>query len=114
MQMANHKKWSIGPFEVAKSVGKNSGQKFKVYIGKVMPLISFGKPKKKIVQIKKSCFVNATKCKPSIASKVTIANYMTVPVANTSTMRKSVKHGTKLTVTVANGSVNQLSVTGKA
>lgn len=110
---SNQKSWKLDSFEVAKSVGTNTGSKFKVYISKIMPLITFGKAKTKIIPLNKNCLVNDIKCKPSVAARVTTANYIVVPISNSTKFWKGISHGTKLNVNVSNGSVDQLLITGQ-
>ena len=78
-----------------------------------MPLIAFGKPKTKVVPLNKGCLVNDIKCKPSVATRVTTANYMKVPVSKSTKFWKGIKHGTQLIVNVANNSIDQLLITGQ-
>lgn len=111
--MSNRAKWFLNKEEVGKSCGTNSGKTFKVYIAKILPLVTFGKPKTKDVTLKSSCFVNASKCRPSISSKVKTKNYIDVAVSSTASI-DSASHGTKLKISVRDGTVNYLSVEGKA
>ena len=110
--MSNTTKWSLNTSEVGKSCGANSGDTFKVYVAKVLPLVSFAKPKVKTVAIKKTCFINAAKCKPSVSTKVKTRNYINIP-KSTNTKIKSAKHGTKLNISVLNKNIDRMYVDGK-
>jgi hypothetical protein len=110
MNMANTESWSLGTVEYGKAVGAASGSKIKVYMGKVLPLVSFGKPKKKLVALNSGCFLNDSGCKPQISAQVRTVNYITVP-ANDQIDTSKIKHGTKLRIEVRNKSVDQLTVT---
>lgn len=108
--MANTESWSLGTVETGKSVGTGSGSKMKVYMGKVLPLIPFGKPKQKMVPISSSCLINDSGCKPQVSAQVRTVNYITVPT-NGRIDASKVKHGTSLRIEVRNNSVDQLTVT---
>lgn len=104
--------WKLGNEEIGKSCGKLSlrDKNAKVYLPKAMPLISFGKPKKKSVPVKKSCFSNAKKCSPSVSRKIKSKNYIDIPVASRAWVRA--KHGTKLKIAVKHNDIDQMSVKG--
>lgn len=113
--MINQKSWSLGTNEIGKACGANVGKIYKVYIAKIIPLVKFGKPKSKTIALSKNCYVNASDCKPSIASKVKTVNYIKVPLsANCSIKpRAKTKHGVALKINVNHNSPDQLSVLGK-
>ena len=102
-------KWSLGTIETGKVVA-SSGNKLKIWMGKAMPFIKFGKPKTKLVALNKSCLINDSKCKPNISSQVHTVNYMTVPSSARISSEK-VKRGTPVKIEVRNHSVDQLTVT---
>ena len=111
--MGNISKWSLSTTEIGKSVGENSGKTYKVYIAKILPLIKFGQPKSKLAVISKNCFINASTCKISLASKIKSVNYILVSTANASKLPESVSHGTKLRISSINKNVDKLNVASK-
>ena len=111
--MGNTTKWALDTTETGKSCGPNEGNTFKVYVAKVLPLVSFAKPKVKTVAIRKTCYINAPKCKPSISAKVKTRNYLTLPLSTNANI-DCAKHGTKLKITVQNKNVDKMYVEGKA
>ena len=59
-----------------KPYGSSAGD-LKVYIPSLMPLISSGIPKISPVSLNKSCYCNASDCKPSVSSSISTQNYVT-------------------------------------
>ena len=109
--MKTLKSWKLNRNEVALSCGKNSGTSIKVYSARIIPLVKFGKPKEKTVAINKTCFINASKCKPSLSSKVTVRNYLIYPVSGDVSL-STIKHKTKLTLRVpSETNVDDITVT---
>ena len=106
--------WSLGNEEVGKACAKitRRSKTAKVYLPKAMPLVKSGKPKKKSKPIKKSCFSNAKKCKPSVASKVRTKNYIDIPIATDTRFKAS--SGKKLKINVKHNDIDQLTVGGRA
>lgn len=111
--MGNTRKWSLNTSETGKACGLNNGDTFKVYVAKILPLVSFAKPKEKTVAIRKTCFINADKCKPSISTKVKTRNYLNIPLSTNANI-DCVKHGTKLKLTVQNKNIDKIYVEGIA
>lgn len=111
--MGNTSKWSISLTETGKSCGQNEGNTFKVYIAKVLPLVSFADPIIKTVAIKPTCFCNSEKCKPSISSNVKTRNYVEVSKSSTANI-DSASHGTKLKISVQNSNIDKMYVEGHA
>ena len=87
--MSNLKKWSLNNIETGKSCGSNSKQIFNVYVPKVLPLVSFSKPKNEVVALNKSCFINDQSCKPSVSSTVSIKNYIEMYLSSNSKLSLS-------------------------
>ena len=112
--MSNVEKWNINTSEVGKLIGEYSykSQTFKVYIAKLIPLISFGKAKSKNVVINKGCFLNASKCKPSMASQIKSVNYISIPRASNTSFPTKMSHGAKVTVKIPNHNIDNMSITG--
>lgn len=73
--MANIEEWSMGNSETGVIVG-NRGSKVLVWCGKVLPLIKRANAKSKGISIKKTCYINDKT--PTVAKKVTTANYIAV------------------------------------
>lgn len=116
--MKTLKSWKLNRDEVAISCGDNVGTIFKVYCAKILPLIKFDKPKETTVAISKSCFINSSKCKPSLSSKVTVRNYLVYPLSSYNTIlatkRYPITHGTKLVLSIkSETNVDNISVRKK-
>lgn len=113
--MSNQQKWSLDSLEIGKSCGINIGKVYKVYVAKILPLVTFGKPKSKIVALSKNCFINANDCKPSISTKVKIINYIKIPLSASATLKSStkIKHGTSLKISVKHSNPDELTVLSK-
>ena len=60
----------------AKPYGTSKGS-LKVYIPSLMPNITMGLPKSTPVALNKSCYCNASECKPSVSSQLNTQNYVT-------------------------------------
>lgn len=108
--MINAKNWHLNETEYGKVCGGGTSNKLKVWVPKILPFISFSKPKSKVVPINKSCIINDSKCKPIIASSVKTVNYITIPhddVVNGSL----VEFGTRVVIKVKNNSPDQLTIT---
>ena len=56
--------------------GLTSGS-LRVYLPDLMPDIAMGTPRITPISLNKSCYCNATDCKPAIASKIDTQNYVT-------------------------------------
>ena len=109
--MSNLSSWKLGTSETGKSCGynKKSRGKFRVYIAKIMPLIGFGSPSSKSISLNKSCFCNASACKPTVSSNVKSQNYIDVPLAGNANI-SSVSSGTTLKVEILSGNVDRMYV----
>ena len=103
------KNWELNSDEVGKSCGKNEGSTFKVWIAKILPLISFKEPDEKRVLLSKSCFCNSKP--PSTSSSVLTKNYIDIPLSEICTL-KSAKHGDKLNINVKQHRVDSMNVVG--
>ena len=101
--------WHISDDDIGIVTGF-SGSKLKVYIGKVFPLLSCGKPKSKLVTLDKTCMINDKKCKPKVSAKVRSVNYITIPT-DSSINAKLVKYGTKVRLKSRNDNVDTLCAT---
>lgn len=118
--MGNLKQWSLNNIETGKSCGSNSRQVFNVYVPKVLPLVSFEKPKQETVALNKSCFINDETCKPSVSSTVTIRNYIEMYLSSNSKISTKsladlpVKHGTELKIEIQNKNVDKMFVISTA
>lgn len=111
--MANSSKWSLSLTEIGKSVGENDGNEFKVWLPKILPLVPFGKAKASAMVLNKSCYLNSDGCKPSIATKVRILNYIKIPVNRINSLKGKVAHGEGLSINVQNKNIEHMTVTGK-
>lgn len=105
-------KWEVKAHEKGRACGANSSGDVKAHVPAIMPLISYGKPKKKTKPIKKKCFVNAKKCKPRMGTKVKTRNYLEIKRSHTAKKTK-LKHGTKIDIDVRNKDVDNMVVAGK-
>lgn len=118
--MSNLKKWSLNNIETGKSCGSNSKQIFNVYVPKVLPLVSFSKPKNEVVALNKSCFINDQSCKPSVSSTVSIKNYIEMYLSSNSKLSLSslaespIKHGSELKIEIQNKNVDKMFVISTA
>ena len=110
--MSNLTSWKLGTTEIGKSCGSNSGSKFRVYIAKILPLISFGSPSAKSVTLNKGCFCNANACKPSISSNVSTRNYIEIPLAD-NTHIHSATNGKLLKIEVLSGNIDKMYIVSK-
>lgn len=110
--MSNTEKWNVNVSEIGKLVGDHTykSQTFKMYIAKLIPLVTFGKAKSKNVAINKGCFLNASTCKPSMSSQVKSVNYILVPRASNGSFPMKMKHGTKVTVNIPNSNIDNMSI----
>lgn len=102
--MANIEEWSMGNVEAGIIVG-NRGSKVLVYCGKVLPLIKRARAKGKGISIKKTCFINDKM--PTVAKKVTTANY--IEVSKRGTLRNRAR-GRAVSLEVQNGDPHKMVV----
>lgn len=118
--MGNLKNWSLNNTETGKSCGTNSKQIFNVYVPKVLPLISFEKPKTESVALNKSCFINDQSCKPSVSATVTTRNYIEMYLSSNSKLslaslaESPIKHGAELKIEIQNSNVDKMFVISTA
>ena len=103
--MSNLKSWSLGTVEYGKYLS-SAGTKVRVWVGKVMPLMKMGKPKTVRVGLNKGCLINDTKCKPTVSSTITSANYITIPTSSGEGLTG--EYGKTVKIEVRNHSVDQL------
>ena len=80
---SNIKPWSLGKTEIAYSMEKNrqtygrtEDPEWKLYVPKIMPLITKGDPKETTFSLRSSIFVNEASCKPVIQTSVKVRNYI--------------------------------------
>lgn len=102
--------WNIGTHEVGKVVEPSKDYakaKLKVWIGKIMPLIKFGKAKQKTVAIKATCYINDKECKPTPAKSVKTANFIEVSKSGSGAYSK---RGAKVRLELRNKSVDNIVV----
>ena len=114
--MGNTKKWELSTSEVGKAVGTyaHNSKIFKVHVAKILPLVSFGKAKVKNVPLNKNCFLNAKKCKLSLAAQIKSVNYILINAAPLSKFPGKIPHGTKLKINVSNHNIDRLNVVSVA
>lgn len=118
--MGTLKNWTLNNTETGKSCGTNSKQIFNVYVPKVLPLVSFEKPKTETVALNKSCFINDASCKPSVSSTITLKNYIEMYLSSNSKLSTSslaespIKHGTELKIEIQNKNVDKMFVISTA
>lgn len=104
--------WKIKAHETAKVCDSSSSGKVKTYIPALMPMIQYGKPKKKRKTVRTKFLCNAKKCTPRIAKKIQTQNYMSVP-RSTAAGNLSLKKGSKIDIDVRNNNVGKMIIAGK-
>lgn len=72
------------------------------HISSVMPLIPVGLPKITPNALNKSCYINATECKPSVASTINSQNFLTI-VKNHSEDDRKFSFGDSLQISSKDG-----------
>lgn len=103
----NNKEWKMGTEEVAKfsePTSATGASQFRMYIPKLMPLVSFGNPLQVPVVLNPTIFINDPSCKPAPSQQIVTQNYITIP----RTLRGSFKlikigQGQEIKVEVLNG-----------
>lgn len=104
--------WTVNDNEIGKytiSPKGSSGGTLPLYIPKIMPNISMGKKKTFTVGINKSCYCNASECKPNVASTLTGQNYINVPPqANRSFQNPLFYYGDTIQVEIQSGNVDEI------
>ena len=109
--------WEINDTEVAKyciSPWGGSGGSLPLYIPKLMPNIPMGKPKTFPVYLNKSCYCNASACRPNVATRLSSQNYITVPPLDNRSFRlPHFWYGDTLQIEVHNKNVDQLFISTK-
>lgn len=115
----NIKPWSLNKTEIAynlektaKTTSSTEAAEWKLYVPKIMPLITMALPKETTVQLTSSMFVNEKSCKPVVQSAIKERNYLkaTRP-ANCSFAHARKKHGIKLEVEVLHQNLDNLRIT---
>lgn len=113
---SNFKKWTM----VSEAIGQYTPEHglsqgpFKLYISTLIPRVPLGKPKIKSVSLNKSCFINASECKPTISSSIQEQNYLTVPMYHNRAFKESYFwHGDKMRVIFLNKNPNDCYVDDK-
>ena len=113
----NLEKWKMEEFEVAKfSPIKNdaNAHQQKLFIPKLMPMISFGTPKNSTESLDKSIFINDPACKPSPDSTVQTQNFKTVPKPDNRKFARTVlTQGVTMQVEVKNGNPDEMYISTK-
>lgn len=82
----------------------------KAYIPKLMPLAQAEPPKKQDVYINKNILVNDPSSLPETVYKVTVANYINVPLAGGSFYKTTIKKGAHLYIMVPNKNIKDMKV----
>lgn len=124
--MANHilrnvEPWHLNNQESAYNVESSSGHSgcgstrsgsWRVYIPKIMPLITMGTARRSRVSIDTSILVNASGCRPTLNRIVSELNYiMADKPASVGFANKWKKHGMPLEVEVLHSNVDNIRVT---
>ena len=100
----------IGNFTEPTGSGKASS--YTVHIPLLMPMIGFGKKKQQAKNLNKSCYCNDSKCKPAIASTISIQNYVTVPChANNNLKYSTIRQGARFLIEAIDGDYDTLRIT---
>ena len=109
--------WSLADEEVAKISAYGpvpTSPTQNLYITKLMPQISFGKPKSTSVALNKSCICNDTKCKPAVSSRISSKNYVTLSTqANRSFKHNYFHPGDTVQVEVRNDNPDDMYLSTK-
>ena len=110
--MANTSDWKLGNDELARSCGTNTGNVYNIHLNKLLPFIPFGKPKSTKRGLQKSCYINNSKCKPSISTTISTRNYVKVHLSKNSSINPlaKIKHGTTLQVSVKNKNPDTMNI----
>lgn len=101
--------WHISDDDIGKIVGY-TGSKLKIWVGKIFPLVKYGKPQSKLVTLDKNCIINDKTCKPKISSKIRSVNYITVPTDSTITASLC-KYGTTVRLKSIDNNVDTIIAT---
>lgn len=113
----NLTKWRMSDYEVGYTIVSpycSSNGSLMLYVPKLMPAIPRGTPKTTSVSLNKACFINDVKCAPSISSRISTQNYVTVPPqANRSFQLPVFYPGSRVFVEVHNLNPDKLFVTTK-
>lgn len=92
----------------------SSNNSFKLYMPTIMPLIQQGKPTQIISSLNKSCFINDSSCKPSVASTIKTQNYINVNVfPNRKFENTHFLNGAEVMVEIFNNDVHNMKVSNK-
>lgn len=113
----NLTEWSLGNYEVGFTITppytSSSGPQV-LYIPKLMPLITQGKPKVTQATLSDSCYINDKPCKPTVAKKISVQNYITVPPQDNRSFSLPVFYpGSRIFVEVRNCNPDKLYVSTK-
>lgn len=124
--MANHilrnaEPWHINNQETAYNVESSGGHggcgstrsgSWRVYIPKIMPLISMGTARRSRVSIDTSILVNASSCRPTLNRIISELNYIMADKPSSVGFANPWKgHGMKLEVEVLHNNVDNIRVT---
>lgn len=87
----NIKEWNLNNYEIAKTCEKANTKpaSFKLYIPKLMPLITYGKPIQTKQFISSSIFANSDECKPATSTTITTQNFKTLQMADNERFSKT-------------------------
>lgn len=116
---SNIKRWNLGKTEIAYNLEKTAtttssteAPEWKLYIPKIMPMITMGLPKETTVQLPASPFINDKGCKPVINSTIKSRNYLLASrPANCSFAYARKRHGIELEVEVLHENLDNLRIT---
>ena len=116
---SNLERWYLNKTEIAynlektaQSYGDTEAASWKLYVPKIMPLITMGIPKESTEQLSSSMFINEKSCKPTIQSTIKTRNYiLATRPANCSFRYQFKKHGIQLEVEVLHQNLDNLRIT---
>lgn len=115
--MSNLESWSIGDTEVAlyaPAEGPCNENPLKVQIPKLCPLLGTGLPKKEVVGLVSTCFINAPECKPNVSKTVNTQNYILVyRTTNRNFQYSTFTKGDQLRVEINNKDIYDMKLTTK-
>jgi hypothetical protein len=117
MESSNMEYWKIEPEEkayYAPVMGLANLTPLQLYIPKIMPLITKGVPKTTKSNLRATCFVNDSACKPVVASSITTQNFKSVPRYDNQVFARSyLKQNALIVLEVCNGNADDMHITTK-
>lgn len=81
LSFTNNQRWEMGTEEIgqfADPTAATTAGSFRMYVPKLMPLISNALPKQVPVTLNKAIFINDPSCTPAPGTTVTTQNYITI------------------------------------